>query len=185
MVYVVVAFFDYRKAYFLFENSYGFDVFSLLYFVIYIFTLLLKFLVLYLTFYTSKQNQYMKASTNNNDLYGTVAVDIADHLGEDGNDNFKSVSKFFNIDENRFQIVGLSIYGVDGFFISLFCIDKEKSTKEKEHIVKMGYEDRDTLEALFKRLHIVLHKSPDDKYNNIDYDEEVGYDDFHETKEEE
>lgn len=67
----------------------------------------------------------------------------------------------------------------------LFCVDKEKSTDEKEHIVNMSCEindDIEILDILFKRLHIVIHDKYDEKSVNLDYDEEVNYSDFHKTE---
>ena len=129
----------------------------------------------------------MKSNVQYNDFRGTVAADISDALGGVGGDDLKGLVKYFNLDEDRFKIVGLSIYGTDNFYISLICVDKEKSTEEKEHIVSMSYDiedEKDILNILFKRLHIVLHDKFDEKYANIKYDEEVRYSDFHKTEDE-
>ena len=51
----------------------------------------------------------------------------------------------------------------------------------------MSYDEeneREIIDILFKRLHIVLHNKFDTKYPQLDYDEEVRYTDFHETEEE-
>ncbi len=128
----------------------------------------------------------MKASVQYNDFKGTVATDISDFLGRAGSDDLKSIGNYFNLNEDRFNIVGLSIYGTESFYISLICVDKEKSTTEKEHIVNMSIEIEDEkiiLDILLKRLHIVLHDKFDEKYPNIEYDEEVRYGDFHDIKE--
>jgi hypothetical protein len=93
----------------------------------------------------------------------------------------------FNLNAERFKIVGLSLYGPDGFYVSLICVDKEKSTEQKEHMVSMSCDidnEKEILDILFKRLHIVLHDKFDDKYPNLNYDEEVNFSDFHETEEE-
>lgn len=129
----------------------------------------------------------MKASVQYNDFKGTASADISDFLGGAGGDDVEGLSKYFVLNHDRFTPVGISIYGTENFGISLFCVDKEKSTKEKEHIVKMScdVEDRkDIIDILFKRLNIVLHDKFDNKYPNLDYDEEVSYSDFHETDEE-
>ncbi len=130
----------------------------------------------------------MKANVQYNDFKGTASADISDFLGGAGGDDVNGLSKYFDIDIERFTPVGISIYGTENFGISVFCVDKEKSTEEKEHIVKMycDVEDKeDIIEILFKRLNIVLHDKFDDKYPNLDYDEEVNYSDFHETEEKE
>tara|TARA_R110002033_G_scaffold139940_1_gene178879 strand:- start:816 stop:1205 length:390 start_codon:yes stop_codon:yes gene_type:complete len=129
----------------------------------------------------------MKANVQYNDFKGTASADISDFLGGAGGDDVEGLSKYFDLNYDRFKPVGISIYGTENFGISLFCVDKEKSTEEKEHIVKMScdVEDKkDIIDILFKRLNIVLHDKFDNKYPNLDYDEEVNYSDFHETDEE-
>jgi len=124
----------------------------------------------------------MKAHVRYNDFEGTVAADISDGLGRVQGDDLKSIGRFFNLDEERFKIIGISIYGTDDFFISLICIDKKRSTEHKEYIVKMSCEienEKEILNTLFKRLHIVLYDRFDDKYVNMDYDEEVHISDFY------
>ena len=129
----------------------------------------------------------MKADVQYNDLKGTVAADISDFLGGPGSDDLKSIGQHFGLNHERFEIIGLSIYGTSDFFISLICIDKERSDENNEHIVSMSVEHKegnDILDSLFKRLHIVLHNKFDHKYHKIDYTEEVNFSDFHETEEE-
>jgi len=129
----------------------------------------------------------MKANVQYNDFIGTAAADIADFLGSKHGDDLESFGKYFKIDEARFKVVGISIYGTDEFYISLVCIDKQKSTSVKEHIVSMSIDidnPKDILDLLFKRLHIVLHGRFDEKYKDVGYDEEVRYGDFHNTEEE-
>lgn len=130
----------------------------------------------------------MKADVQYNDFRGQVAADISDYLGQKSGDHLESIGKYFKLDETRFKIVGLSIYGTENIYISLICVDKEKSTVDKEHIVSMSVdldEGKEILSILFKRLHIVLHDKFDDKYSKLEYDESVHYVDFHQTDEEE
>jgi hypothetical protein len=129
----------------------------------------------------------MKASTQYNDFKGTVSADISDAFGGPGGDDIKSLARFFDLNFERFEPIGISLYGTDGFSVALLCVDKERSTEEKEHIVSMSCEvedEKEIIDILFKRLHIVLHNRFDDKYPNLDYDEEVNFSDFHETEEE-
>jgi hypothetical protein len=124
----------------------------------------------------------MVANTQYNDFKGTVSADIPDAFGSSCGDDIKSIARIFKLNLNRFKPVGISLYGTDGFSISLLCVDKERSTEEKEHIVNMSCEvetEKKIIDLLFKRLHIVLHNSFDDKYPNLDYDEKVSYSDFH------
>lgn len=124
----------------------------------------------------------MKADVQYNDFVGTAAADISDALGFKYGDYLDSYGKYFNIDENRFKIVGISIYGTESFFVSFYCVDLNKSSDAKEHIVKMRMEiddEKEILRILFKRLHIVLHSKFDRKYPDREYDEEIEYTDFH------
>jgi hypothetical protein len=128
----------------------------------------------------------MKASVQYNDFKGTVAADISDALGGPGGDDLKTIGQYFKLDDNRFKIVGLSIYGTENFHVSLICVDKEKSSEFKEHIVSMRCDidnEKEILDILFKRLQIVLHDKFDDKYPSLNYLEEVNFRDFHETEE--
>ena len=126
----------------------------------------------------------MKADVQYNDFNGSVAADISDALSKYAGDTLKSIGRYFKLDEKRFEIIGLSIYGTDDFSISLLCVDKQKSNDTKEHIVSMMYDlgdDKENLDILFKRLHIVLHQKFDEKYPDLSYNEEVRFSDFHDT----
>ena len=127
----------------------------------------------------------MVADTQYNDFRGSASADISDSIGQAGGDDLKGFSKFFELDETRFRLIGISLYGPDEFSISLLCIDLERSSSQKEHIVSMMYDMSSTsnlIGRLFKRLHIVLHNKFDEKYPSLDYNEEVRYSDFHESK---
>ncbi len=132
----------------------------------------------------------MKAEVQYNDFKGTVALDISDGLGGVGGDNLESIGKYFGLDKNRFDIVALSINGRKEFSISMICVDKDRSTISKEHIVKMRCqiddEDKDDiLSILFKRLNMVIHDKFDKKYVDKDYDEEANFSDFHSAEDDE
>lgn len=124
----------------------------------------------------------MKADVQYNDFVGTAAADISDFLGSKYGDDLDSFAKYFKIDETRFKVVGISIYGTENYYLSLICLDKIKSNEQKEHLVSMSVNvqnEKETLNFLFKRLNIVLHWRFDNKYSNLEYDEEVRYNDFH------
>jgi hypothetical protein len=114
----------------------------------------------------------MKASTSYDDLIGTSAADISD-VTTRGN-SLEQLAEYFKIDQNRLKVVGISIYGTQGFFLSFICVDKEKSTSEKEHIVKVminaDYEN--VLPILFKRFQTILYKRGDSHYSELGIDEE-------------
>lgn len=129
----------------------------------------------------------MKARVTYNDFEGTVAADISDMLGGVLNDKLERIGKYFNLDEKKFKIIGISIYGTKEFSISLICIDKERSTAKKEHIVSMLCEideEKEILNLLFKELHIVLYNRRDNKYINMDYETEIRFSDYHNVKKE-
>jgi hypothetical protein len=129
----------------------------------------------------------MKADVQYNDFVGTAAADISDFLGSKYGDSLESFGKYFKLDLNRFEVIGLSIYGTENHYISLLCVDKMKTTAEKEHITSLSVnikDDKEFLNFLFKRLHIVLHSRFDNKYPNMDYDEEANFEDYHEKEEE-
>lgn len=124
----------------------------------------------------------MKANVQYNDFTGTVAADISDFIGPSSVDKIKSITNYFKIDLDRFKPIGITIYGTEKFYISILCIDKVKSTDKKEYIVNMSIDienKKDIIDILFKRLHIVLYDRFETKYDKIDYDEEVNYNEFH------
>lgn len=60
----------------------------------------------------------MKADVQYNDFIGTAAADISDFLGSKYGDSLDAFGKYFKIDEARFKVIGISIYGTNSFFIS-------------------------------------------------------------------
>ena len=63
---------------------------------------------------------------------------------------------------------------MENFYVRFICIDLQKSKNDKEHIVSIRIDnDKEILSLLFKRLHIVLYDKFDDKYRNLDVDEEI------------
>lgn len=127
----------------------------------------------------------MEASVQYNDFKGVAAADIADNLGGILGDDLASLAKRFKLDQHRFTIVGISIYGVSEPRISLICVDNERSADGKEHIVSMFYDkegDDPKLKNLFKRFNVVLHDKHDDKYPNLEYHEEVRFSEFHDEQ---
>jgi len=120
----------------------------------------------------------MKANTQYTDLFGTSAADISDLTTR--SNRFDQLADYFKIDQNRFKVIGILVFGTNFFNVSLICVDKDKSTDEKEHIVKIliDKEYKNILPLLFKRLQIVLYDKFDSKYPEIDYDEEASLSDY-------
>jgi len=120
----------------------------------------------------------MKADASYNDLIGTVAADIADTTTM--HNEFSELGNLFKLDKKRFTLIGLSLYGTKSPSLSLLCVDKKKSTDDKEHIVSImvDREDKNILEKLFKRLHIVLYEKFDEKYPEMKIAEETRLSDY-------
>jgi hypothetical protein len=114
----------------------------------------------------------MKANVQYNDFKGTVAADISDFLG--GN-SLDEVANHFKLDNDRFRLIGLSIYGTGEFHLALRCVDLEKSTTQKEYIVDLSVDlgGKNPLELLFKRFHVSLHGRFDDKFLDPALDSDI------------
>lgn len=136
---------------------------------------------------TKEHSQLMKASVSYNDFIGTSAADIADHISAHHGDTLKSIAQHLGLNQDRFELIGISVNGVDDFSVSLLCVDKQQQKDGRDLIVSMmfdGDKERVKLDSLFKRLEIVLHEKHDDVYLPLDSDNEVRFSDFHETEEE-
>lgn len=123
----------------------------------------------------------MKASVQYNDFVGTSAADISDALSQYSGDNLESIADYFGLNKTRFKIIGVSIYGTENFMISLICIDNEKSTQQKNHLVSIAVEidEENPLSVLFKRLNFVIHNQFDVEATNLEIDEEASFTDYH------
>ncbi|MBB1148945.1 MULTISPECIES: hypothetical protein [unclassified Myroides] len=132
----------------------------------------------------------MKAKVQYNDFKGTVAADISDMIAVNKGNYISSIGEYFDVDQERFKVVGVSLQGIQDFELTMLCIDKEKSTPFKEHLVKMKFDldaegQKQMLGLLFKRLNVVLFDSGENEneYANDNYDEVVNYADFHQKEE--
>ena len=74
----------------------------------------------------------MTANVLYNDFIGTVAADISDLIAVKFGGNLESIGKYFEIDDKRFSVIGISIDGTAEFTLSLICVDKVKTSFEKE-----------------------------------------------------
>lgn len=113
----------------------------------------------------------MKADVQYNDFVGTAAADISDHT--DLNKYLESKG----VDINRYNSIGVRFYSSYNFSFSasIICIDKKKSTAEKQHIVLVSFEkniDRDDFFDLFKRFNVVITSQFGD-YENKEIDERI------------
>ena len=93
-------------------------------------------------------------------------------------DNVKAIAKYFKLDEERFEILAVSIYGTEHLHLSLICIDKNR--EEKDYIVKLSVPvDNNILSTLFKRLNIILHDKSNKTFDSLEFNEESNFMDYH------
>lgn len=123
----------------------------------------------------NKKFLIMKAFVQYNDLLGTSAADKSDHVWID------SVLIKRGVDTNKYEAVGASFHaGYSNYFsASIICVDKEKSTDNKKHIVSISFENEFTKEQffdLFKRFEVIVTKKFGD-YESLEIDEEIIFDD--------
>jgi len=123
----------------------------------------------------------MIAKVKYNDFTGSAAADIVDNIAPHYQDKLQNIGRFFKLNSERFKVVGISITGTTALFISLICIDKEKSTDNKEHIVEMSCGpdfSSEILNSIFKRLKIVLFDNNESNYQFVERDEMLELSDF-------
>ncbi len=110
----------------------------------------------------------MKATTQYNDLIGTAAADVADYPAN----SLEELGKNFGLDTEIYQVIGVTVYGVDPPSVSILCIEKSSGNKKKIHIDR----EFDFHHEVFKRMESVLI----DKY--YDNPENLSEHDFEETQ---
>ena len=113
----------------------------------------------------------MKADVQYNDFIGTSAADISDHT------DLNKYLESRGVDTNRYNSIGARFYSSYDFSFSasIICIDKQKSTTEKQHIVSISFEkdiDRDEFFDLFKRFNVVI-TTQFGAYENKEIDERI------------
>lgn len=126
----------------------------------------------------------MKAEVQFNDFVGSIAADISDVIAAKKGNYISSIGEYFDVDQKRFKVVGVSLSGIADFKVTLICVDNEKSTESKEHIVNMTIEldadgQREMLNVLFKRLNFVLFDAGEKHYSALECDEIVTFNEFH------
>ncbi|MDM1045373.1 hypothetical protein HX004_11465 [Myroides sp. 1354] len=129
----------------------------------------------------------MKAKVQYNDFKGTVAADISDMIAVNKGNYISSIGEYFGVDQERFKVVGVSLQGIQDFELTMLCVDREKSTPFKDHLVKMQFDldaegQKRMLGLLFKRLNVVLFDSGEENYETDNYDEVVNYADHHQKE---
>lgn len=117
----------------------------------------------------------MKASVPYSDLIGTASASL---------DSLSDLNDFLDlrqVDTDRYSAIGASFYAhdVDVFKAYIICLDNEKSTKEKKHIVKIGFEaefDKEEFFELFKGFEVVVSMK-NGGFQNKEIDESITIDD--------
>lgn len=120
----------------------------------------------------------MKPNVKYVDLIGSAAADISDL--STNNNELQELLSYFKIDEERFEVIGVSINGTTDLSCYLICLDKVKTTISKKHIVEipvMATDDEDILSLLFKRLSIVLLDRTKVQYKDFEIDETIKFND--------
>lgn len=111
-----------------------------------------------------------KASTQYNDLIGSIAVDF-----EGNPDNLESYAKANGIDTVKYDPIGINLYGGHGEFstFEIFCVERSKyPIKDSEEIPVVAFSIDQTFDNLLvnlKRIGIVLHSKFEktERYNII------------------
>lgn len=113
-----------------------------------------------------------------NDLVGDVAADLAKQPSTQES-SLQYFAEKFNIDDDRFKVVGIELYGVKNPSLHLICEDSLKVNNDISFISKIIIpSDRFDIEEILEGLHIVLYKNFDEKYKNLDIGEEIRIDDL-------
>lgn len=117
----------------------------------------------------------MKASVPYSDLAGTASASL--DSPSDLNDFLVSRQ----VDTDRYSAIGASFYAhdIDVFSAAILCLDNEKSTEEKNHIVKFEFEaefDKEEFFELFKGFEVVVTMK-NKAFQNLEIDERITIDD--------
>lgn len=109
----------------------------------------------------------MKASVQYNDKIGHASADIA-------NIDYNNIAKLCNLDE-RYTIIGISLFGTDDISVSLICKDNLESTKENEVLVDVYPAVQLNVSDVLERLNVTINITNNAKYDdpNLDTDREL------------
>lgn len=117
----------------------------------------------------------MQATVPYSDLLGTAAASL------DSPSDLNEFLESRQVDTDRYSAIGASffVHDIDVFSAHIICFDKEKSTAEKKHIVKMGFEaefDKEEFFELFKGFEVVVSMKKGD-FQTLEIDESITIDD--------
>ena len=113
-----------------------------------------------------------------NDLVGDVVADLAKQPST--HDSYlQYFAEKFNINSDRFKIVGIELYGVKDPTLHLICQDLLKTKNNIPFISKIEIPaERFDIEEILEGLHIVLYENFDEKYKNLNINEVIRIEDL-------
>lgn len=97
----------------------------------------------------------MKATVHHHDLFGSAAADIRDHM------NLQMYLESKGVDTERYEAVGagFNLEQDNSFSGFVICKDSQKSTEERDQLIRLHFEKEMTKEeffSLFKRFEVIL-----------------------------
>lgn len=97
----------------------------------------------------------MKANIQHHGFSGSATADISEHT------DLQNFLKSRGVDTTRFEAVGAGFYGgyEDVFSGFIICKDNQKSTEDRDQIIRLNFEKEITKEeffSLFKRFEVLL-----------------------------
>jgi len=100
----------------------------------------------------------MQASVQYDDFIGTAAADISDDYTI-----LNKCLKARGVDIERYESIGAKFHAIyeECFSVSIICIDKQKTTDEKSHLVAIKLEQEfgnEDFFKLFKRFAMVIFR---------------------------
>lgn len=124
----------------------------------------------------------MKADVQYNDFIGSAAADISDHT------ELEAFLRRRGVDTKRYEAIGAQFYHSYAHFFngSVICIDHQKSTEEKKHIVSMDFQREFSHEEffdLFKRFNVMVTKQYYG-YEDMKINEEITIEDLEKNEDE-
>lgn len=106
----------------------------------------------------------MQVKTSYSDLIGKAEADISNPNSK--RNSIKEIAKNFNIDTERFEVVGIDINGTKDFYVSFLAIDNQG---ESNQLVRIRIPNQTNFKKLFEQFKIVLF----DKYRTDLFELEV------------
>lgn len=97
----------------------------------------------------------MTANVPTHEFIGTAAADISDHT------NLQQFLGTKGVDTARYEPIGAGFNGgyEDAFSGFIICKDNQRSTEERDHLIKLYFEEKMTKDeffSLFKRFEVIV-----------------------------